>query len=153
MRKIKSQPWILLVEDSDEDFATTLRAFKKSGVAYPVKRCVDGDDALDYLFRRGKFSDPKTSPRPDLILLDLNLPGTDGREVLVEIKSDPVLKKIPAIVLTTSSEDRDIQKCYDAGANSFLNKSVDFRKFVEKIQRFKDFWFEAALLPNEDFSA
>src|SRR5215208_4460697 len=110
---------ILLVEDSPEDVETTRRAFQRSGLRNPVFHCSTGDEALDYLFRRGAYADPASSPRPGVILLDLNLPGTDGREVLEEIKRDGDLKQIPVVVLTTSSDDRDVTACYRAGANSY----------------------------------
>ncbi len=119
-------------------------------MANPVHRCEDGEEALDYLYHRNQFSDKVKSPRPDLILLDLNLPGTDGREVLEEIKKDPKLKTIPVIVLTTSSDDKDIEKCYQAGANSYITKPVDLHGFFEAIQRLKDFWFEVAILPKNE---
>src|SRR5438105_2527750 len=95
---------ILLVEDSPEDYQATVRAFQKAGLANPIFRCASGDDALDYLHRRGAYADPGRSPRPGVILLDLNLPGTDGREVLAEVKADARLKAIPVIVLTTSAD-------------------------------------------------
>ena len=150
MKNISPNHLILIVEDSDIDYETTIRAFKKSSMANPVHRCEDGEEALDYLYHRNQFSDKDKSPRPDLILLDLNLPGTDGREVLEEIKKDPKLKTIPVIVLTTSSDDKDIEKCYQAGANSYIQKPVDLQGFFEAIQRLKDFWFEVAILPKNE---
>ncbi len=143
---------ILLVEDSPEDYETTLRAFERAGVANPIYRCEDGDDALDYLFRRGQYEDPANSPRPGTILLDLNMPGTDGRDVLAEVKADPVLRKIPVIVLTTSSDERDIEDCYAFGANSYVQKPVDLKGFMEAVQRLKDYWFEIAILPKAEAS-
>lgn len=140
---------LLVVEDSDDDFHATVRAFKKAGLANPVRRCTNGDQALDYLFRRGEYVDPASSPRPGVILLDLNLPGTDGREVLREIKLDPALHKIPVIVLTTSSAEQDIQRCYDYGANSYVQKPVDLNGFVTAMTRLKEYWFEVAILPKE----
>ena len=142
-----SQP-ILLVEDSPEDFETTERAFRKSGLKNPIFRCSDGEEALDFLLRRGSFADPETSPRPGVILLDLNLPGTDGREVLQEIKAHPDLKKIPVIVLTTSKDDRDVQACYQAGASSYVQKPVDLDGFMKAIERLNDYWFEVVILPK-----
>ena len=139
---------ILLVEDSDEDYEATIRAFKRSQFANPINRCADGDDALDYLHHRGKYSQLEKAPRPSVILLDLNLPGTDGRDVLTEIKSDENLKSIPVIVLTTSSDRRDIESCYRAGANSYVQKPVDLDGFMRAIQRLKDFWFHVVLLPK-----
>lgn len=147
--KIKPYRTILLVEDSPEDFEATVRAFKKSGVANTIIHCEDGDEALDYLYRRGKYADPHDSPRPGVILLDLNLPGTDGREVLTEIKKDDDLHSIPVIVLTTSSDERDIEKCYDNGANSYIQKPVNLESFFEAIKRLANYWFEIVILPKE----
>lgn len=139
---------ILLIEDSPEDTETTLRAFKKAGLVNPVFHCRDGDEALDYLCRRGKFADHLQAPRPSVILLDLNLPGTDGRDVLAEIKKDEALKPIPVLILTTSADERDIENCYRTGANSYIKKPVDLAGFLRAVQRLKDFWFEAVILPG-----
>jgi CheY-like chemotaxis protein len=147
MMSTPNQP-ILLVEDSPEDFEATRRALQKSGLRNPVYRCADGDEALDFLHRRGVFADPATSPRPGIILLDLNLPGTDGREVLSDIKQDERLKQIPVIVLTTSSDERDVDACYRAGANSYIQKPVDMDGFIKAIERLNDFWFEVVILPR-----
>jgi CheY-like chemotaxis protein len=144
-----SQP-ILLVEDSPEDFETAERAFRKSGLRNPIVRCADGDEALDYLFRRGQYADPAKSLRPGVILLDLNLPGTDGREVLTEIKADPVLKQIPVVVLTTSKDERDVDACYKAGANSYIQKPVDMDGFIKAIERLNGYWFEVVILPRAE---
>lgn len=144
-----SQP-ILLVEDSPEDYEATLRAFRKSGLKNPVVRCEDGDSALDYLFRRGQYADPESSPRPGVILLDLNLPGTDGRQVLQEIKKVEELRQIPVVVLTTSSDERDIKSCYRAGANSYIQKPVDLEGFFKAIERLNGYWFEVVILPKGD---
>lgn len=140
---------IMIVEDSDEDFEATKRAFSKSNLKNPIIRFADGDEALDYLFRRGEHSDPENSPHPGMILLDLNLPGTDGREVLHEIKNCKDLKKIPVIVLTTSDDKRDIDSCYDEGANSYVQKPVDLEGLFDAIARLKDYWFEVVILPKE----
>lgn len=142
-----SQP-ILLVEDSPEDFETTQRAFRKSGLRNPIFRCSDGEEALDFLFRRGQYADPEKAPRPGVILLDLNLPGTDGREVLAEIKADPSLKQIPVVVLTTSSDERDVEGCYRAGASSYIQKPVNLDGFMRAIERLNDYWFEVVILPK-----
>jgi CheY-like chemotaxis protein len=144
-----SQP-ILLVEDSPEDFEATLRAFRKSGLKNSVVRCEDGDEALDYLHRRGKYADPDSSPRPGVILLDLNLPGTDGRQVLSEVKSSESLRDIPVVVLTTSADERDITACYRAGANSYIQKPVDIDGFMKAIERLNGYWFEVVILPKGD---
>jgi CheY-like chemotaxis protein len=144
---MESRP-ILLVEDSPEDYETTLRAFRKSRMANPLFRCADGDDALDYLHQRGAYADPALAPRPGVILLDLNLPGTDGRTVLEQVKREPALKRIPVLVLTSSSDDRDVQACYDAGANSYIQKPVSLDAFMLAIERMHAFWFEIAVLPR-----
>jgi two-component system, response regulator len=139
---------ILLVEDSPEDSEATFRAFKKIGLANPVYHCEDGDETLDFLFQRGKYAEPGHSPRPCVILLDLNLPGTDGREVLAEIKQDEGLRTIPVLVLTTSTDKRDIENCYQMGANSYIKKPVDLDGFVRAIQRMNDYWFGVVVLPG-----
>ena len=139
---------ILIVEDNDDDYIATMRAFKKANFANPVRRCTNGDQALDYLFQRGEFSSPGKAPRPGLILLDLNLPGTDGRSVLHAIKSAPGLQKIPVIVLTTSNAEQDIEQCYAAGANSYVQKPVDFEGFIRAIARLSEYWLKVSILPK-----
>jgi CheY-like chemotaxis protein len=140
---------ILMVEDSDDDFFAAQRTFKKAGLNNPIRRCETGDEAADYLFRRGAFSDPALAPSPGIILLDLNLPGLDGRDVLRQVKADPSLRRIPVIILTTSNAEKDVEQCYDDGANSYVQKPVDIHGFVLAITRLKDFWFEIAILPKE----
>jgi CheY-like chemotaxis protein len=139
---------ILLIEDNPEDYETTLRAFKKAGVTNPIYRCEDGEDALDYLFQREKYSNPISAPRPGIILLDLNLPGTDGRQVLVEIKNDANLKQIPVVVLTTSTDHRDIRECYNSGANSYIQKPVDLVGFTKAIEMLSEYWLDMTILPE-----
>ena len=138
---------ILIVEDSPEDFVATERALRKSGLRNSIEHCIDGDEALDFLYQRGEYAGVR---RPGIILLDLNLPGTDGREVLGEIKQDPELKKIPVVVLTTSTDERDIEACYASGANSYVQKPVDLNGFVKSIQRLKDYWFQIVVFPRTD---
>jgi CheY-like chemotaxis protein len=145
---MEPQNSMLLVEDSPEDREATIRAFKRAGMANPIYCVGTGDEALDFLFRRGKFLDPATSPRPSVVLLDLNMPGTDGREVLSEIKNSDALKTIPVIILTTSTDERDIQGCYRMGANSYMKKPVDLDGFMKSIQQLKDYWFEVVILPK-----
>lgn len=141
---------ILLVEDSPEDYEATLRAFRRSGLKNSLVRCEDGEQALNYLFRRGEYADPAKSPRPGVILLDLNLPGTDGRQVLNEVKQDEHLRDIPVVVLTTSADERDITACYRAGANSYIQKPVDIDGFMKAIERLNGYWFEVVILPKGD---
>jgi CheY-like chemotaxis protein len=140
---------ILLIEDSDEDFYITQRAFLRSGLENKVYRCIDGEDALNFLYHKGKYeSIPEQAPRPSLILLDLNLPRKDGREVLKIIKSDEGLKNIPVLILSTSADSQDINTCYVAGANSYIQKPVDLDKFMKAIQGLKNYWFEIAIFPR-----
>lgn len=146
---ISSRQPILMVEDSPEDFHATMRAFRKAGLMNPVIRCEDGEEALDYLFGRGRFAPPAKAPRPGIVLLDLNLPGTDGHEVLETIKKDTQLRKIPVVVLTTSCEECDIERCYSAGASSYICKPVDLNGLMEAVQRMKEYWFEIVVIPKE----
>lgn len=139
---------ILIVEDSDDDYMATVRAFKKANLLNPIRRCTNGDQALDYLLQRGEFSGPDKAPRPNIILLDLNLPGMDGKEVLRIIKADPNLQKIPVIVLTTSNAEQDIEQCYAAGANSYVQKPVDLVGFIQSVARLTDYWFNVSILPK-----
>lgn len=139
---------ILVVEDSDEDFEATMRAFRKSDVTRPVRRCTNGDDAINYLFRRGEYAEPEKSPRPAMILLDLNLPGTDGREVLEQIKSHEETRRTPVVILTTSSSPRDIDDCYRFGANSYIIKPVNFDRFLRSIRLLNEYWFDVVTTPS-----
>src|SRR5262245_10759028 len=144
----RTEQTILLVEDSPEDYEVTVRAFRKANLVNPVVRCQDGEEALEYLFQRGRYADSARFPRPGLILLDLNLPGTDGRQVLAQIKSDAQLRTIPVIVLTTSADERDIESCYRSGANSYIQKPVSLEAFLRAVQLLKSYWFEVAILPR-----
>jgi len=139
---------ILVVEDSPEDFEATRRSLQRGGLLHPLVHLGNGDEALDYLFRRGHFARDR-SPRPRLILLDLNLPGTDGREVLASIKADDDLRQIPVIVFSTSRDHRDVEACYRAGANSYVQKPVDLPEFRRALDSVKSYWFETVLLPAE----
>ncbi len=144
---------ILIVEDSDDDFEATERALKRSGnLANDIYRCVDGDDAIDWLRRQGEYANLDAG-YPGLVLLDLNMPGRDGRSVLAEIKGDEKLRSIPVVVLTTSTDDRDVEACYKIGANSYLRKPVSLDGFFEAIARLKEYWFEVSLLPRPESPA
>ncbi len=138
---------LLVVEDSDEDFAAFERIVRRSSFTSPIYRCGDGDQALDFLQRTGDYANPDLVPRPSLILLDLNLPGTDGREVLGEVKQNEDLKTIPILVFTTSSNPRDIETCYEKGVNGYIIKPIDIRKLTRTIQLIVEYWFEATTLP------
>lgn len=131
---------ILLVEDSPEDREATLRAIKKAGLPNPVHWCDNGDKALDYLHHRGEFADPVKFPKPGVILLDLNMPGTDGREVMSEVTQDPHLKLIPIVVLTTSSDERDIDGFIGSGAKSYIVKPVTQEGILKAVQRLEQVW-------------
>ena len=137
---------ILVVEDSMEDFTALSRAFRKNDVINPVMRCEDGDQALEYLKGYGKHPDWPSS-LPVIVLLDLNMPGTDGRAVLEILKRDPALQAIPVIVFTTSSNSRDIQECYRLGANSYLTKPVEYAALEEKVRLIVRYWLGASELP------
>ena len=139
---------LLVIEDSDEDFEALMRMLRKSDVANPIYRCTDGDEALDFLYRSGNYTDKAKAPRPSIILLDLNLPGTDGREVLEQIKQDRELKIIPVVVLTTSSNPKDIEVCYQYGVNGYILKPIDIKKLMRTIQVIIDYWFEVVILPD-----
>lgn len=141
---------ILIVEDNDIDYRQTIKAFKESHLGNPVYRCVDGDDALDFLYQRGKYTDPTTAPRPSIILLDLRMPGLDGKDVLREIKSSPELKSIPVVVLTTSEAAVDVDACYAAGANSYVPKPVTFEGYLKAVRSLEEYWFHIAILPDEN---
>lgn len=148
MMAINETQLILMVEDNDDDFFITMRAFGKLNLANPVRRCTTGDQALAYLHRRGEFSAAGAAPRPGIVLLDLNLPGTDGRSVLHAIKSTPELRKIPVIVLSTSRAEPDIEQCYAAGANSYVRKPVDFEGYMTAISRLSEYWLGVSILPR-----
>ena len=151
MRQTTSGQPILVVEDSDDDYEVTERALLRSGnIANPLARCRTGNEALDYLLQQGPYAEPDAAPRPALILLDLNMPGLDGRGLLTRIKSDYDLREIPVVVLTTSDDERDVNACYELGANSYIRKPVDLDGFYSAIKTMRQFWFEIALLPKEN---
>jgi two-component system response regulator len=140
---------ILLVEDNQDDYEATCRAFEKANLSNPIVWCRSGRDALDFLKREGAHRDASNGARPGLVLLDLNMPGMDGRKTLELIKQDDSLKQIPVIILTTSADERDIQACYRTGANTYVQKPVSFEGLIEAIRRLKEYWFEIALLPKD----
>ncbi len=131
---------ILLVEDNPHDAELAMRALKKSRLANRVVHVSDGEQALDFLFARGKFSDRLKTDHPKMILLDLKLPRVDGMEVLKAVKSDPQTRAIPVVVLTSSREEKDIVESYKLGVNSYLVKPVDFDKFVEVVKDLGMYW-------------
>ncbi len=136
---------ILLIEDSAADIRLTQEVFRDGKFVNELSVVRDGEEALDYLYQRGEHA---MAPRPDLVLLDLNLPKLDGREVLEVIKSDPSLRSIPVAVLTTSSNDRDILQSYNLGANCYLTKPVDLEEFVAVVNKIEEFWLGIVRLPS-----
>lgn len=142
-----SQP-LLIIEDSDEDFAAFERVMQREIVLNPIFRCTDGDDALDFLYHTGAYLNSVNAPRPSIILLDLNLPGTDGREFLAQIKQDNNLKNIPVIVLTTSCNPKDIDICYRYYAASYILKPIDINRLVKTVESFLTYWLDIVILPD-----
>jgi CheY-like chemotaxis protein len=134
---------VLLVEDNPGDVRLTREAFKEGKIAVNLSVVMDGVEATKYLNKEGNYADV---PTPDLILLDLNLPKKDGREVLQDIKTDLNLKRIPVVVLTTSNAEQDIMYSYDLHANCYINKPVDFDKFFDVIEKIEEFWLSTAIL-------
>jgi CheY-like chemotaxis protein len=141
-------PLILIADDDEDDRMFTKEAFDENFKEKEIRFVNDGVDLLDYLRRRNKYSDPASSPRPSIILLDLNMPKMDGREALREIKSDPKLRTIPVVILTTSRAEQDVLKTYDMGVNCFITKPVSFTAFVEVTRTIGHYWFDIVKLPN-----
>jgi len=138
---------VLLVEDNPGDIRLTLEVFKATGIYNKLHVATDGVEAMAFLRQENKY---RHLPRPDLILLDLNLPRKDGREVLVEIKNDPALRHIPVIVLTTSRSEEDILEAYNLHVNCYIIKPIDLEQFIKVIQSIKDFWLTMVKLPRKD---
>jgi chemotaxis family two-component system response regulator Rcp1 len=134
------------VEDNPGDVRLIQEALRDGKVWNNPHVVTDGEAALDFVYRRGAFAD---APRPDMVLLDLNLPKKDGREVLAVIKSDPDLKRIPVVVLTTSKEEEDVLRAYNLAANCYVTKPVEFDEFMKVIQAIEDFWLTIVALPQE----
>jgi CheY-like chemotaxis protein len=140
---------ILLADDDEEDRMLAANALQESRVANELRYVEDGEELLDYLYHRGRFAEPGSSPMPGLILLDLNMPRKDGREALREIKADPDLRRIPVVVLTTSKAEEDIYRTYDLGANSFITKPVSFEGLVAVMRDIGRYWIEIVELPPD----
>jgi two-component system response regulator len=139
---------ILLADDDEEDRAMTISALRERRVANEIRCVGDGAELADYLFRRGRYTDPEDAPTPGLILLDLNMPKKDGREVLAEIKADDALRSIPVVVLTTSKAEEDVARTYHLGVNSFITKPVTFDGLVAAMEAFSRYWLEIVELPS-----
>ena len=140
---------ILLADDDEEDRMLAASALEASRVVNDLRFVEDGEELLDYLYRRGRYSDAGAAPTPGLILLDLNMPRKDGREALREIKADPDLRRIPVVVLTTSKAEEDIYRTYDLGANSFITKPVSFDGLVGVMRDIGRYWIEIVELPPD----
>lgn len=136
---------ILLVEDDPGDVIIAKEALEQSKLVNNLHVAMNGDEALEFLRREGEHAD---APKPDLVLLDLNLPRRDGREVLAEVKADPDLRRIPVVILTTSQAEEDIIKSYDLHANAYVTKPVDFAQFVRVVQQIDEFFFTVVSLPD-----
>ena len=147
MKRPQNEVTVLMVDDDEDDCLLVKEAFVENHLPSDLRFVRDGEQLMDYLHRRDRFSDPAASPCPGLILLDLNMPRKDGREVLREIKADPRLRHIPVVVLTTSQEKRDILRSYDLGASSFITKPVAFDELVEIIRSLGQYWLEIVHLP------
>ncbi len=139
---------ILMADDDADDRQLTHEAFVESRLANDLRFVEDGEQLMDYLKRRGKYADPATSPRPGLILLDLNMPRMDGREALKAIKADPDLKRIRVVVMTTSKAEEDIYRSYNLSAASYITKPVTFEALVETIRVLGKYWLEIVELPD-----
>jgi CheY-like chemotaxis protein len=139
---------ILLAEDDEEDRMMIQEAFAESHLLNELRFVDDGEELMDYLHRKDKYSDPHLSPRPGMILMDLNMPRKDGREALREIKASMELRQIPIVVLTTSSAEEDIIRSYDLGVNSFITKPVTFKALLEIVQTLGRYWLEIVELPE-----
>ncbi|MGV0101711.1 response regulator [Nostoc sp. DSM 114160] len=149
---------LLVVEDSNEDFRMLQRLMRRMSVQNPIHRCTNGDEVLEFLYQQGNDSyakdedlpNSKVALRPSVILLDLNLPGIDGRDILDRLKQDKSFKGIPIVVFTTSSNPKDIELCYQRGANGYLVKPMDAQELKKTIQAFVDYWLEANTPPVLD---
>lgn len=144
---MKDLPQILLVEDNEDDYEATQRSFMKNHFINPIIWCKSGQDALDYLNQKGRYVQ-SNNIKPGLILLDLNMPGIDGRKTLEIIKSSDDLKAIPVVVLTTSADSKDVKQCYMLGVSTYIQKPVSFDGLTNAIRTMKEYWFGIALLPN-----
>ncbi len=150
-RKINGRPAIiLLAEDDPADQELVKRALEEGKIRNELHIVQDGEEALDYLYQRGRYSDPQSCPRPDLFLLDLNMPKIGGRQLLEQIQDDTALKKINTVILTTSKHEDDIAHCYDLGIKSYINKPVEYDQFMETILALSEYWFQIVVLPPQD---
>jgi CheY-like chemotaxis protein len=153
MKNQKQTITILMADDDADDRQMTQDAFEENRLTNDLRFVENGVELMDYLYRQGKYSDPEQSPRPGLILLDLNMPKKDGREALEEIKKDPNLRTIPIVVLTTSKQEEDIHRSYQLHANSYITKPVTFEQLVNVVKNVQRYWLEIVELPQENTGA
>jgi CheY-like chemotaxis protein len=146
MRSQFKEP-LLIVEDSNEDFRIPQRLMQRLEVQNPIYRCSNGDEALEFLEQIASEDNRDTSSKPSVILLDLNLPGIDGRDILSQIKQDNKFKEIPVVIFTTSSNPKDIELCYQKGANGYLIKPMNADELKKIVQAFVEFWLEVNIVP------
>ncbi len=153
MKEANKSIIILMAEDDPDDRLLASEALRESKVANELHFVEDGEELMDYLHRHGKYTGLSKQPLPGLLLLDLNMPRKDGREALKEIKSDPLLRRLPVIVLTTSQAEEDVLRSYDLGVNSFIRKPVTFDRLVEVVKVIGQYWFEVVELPPNSEAA
>jgi len=149
MKSVPRSLTILLADDDADDVLLTEQAMEASGSRGNLRSVQDGEELSDYLWHRGAYRDPANSPRPDLILLDLNMPRKNGQQVLQEIKADASLKRIPVVVMTTSADRGDIERTYQLGASSYIIKPASFDILVETLRELEHYWGETVQLPRE----
>jgi CheY-like chemotaxis protein len=149
MQDAKKSILFLMADDDEDDRMMAKDALEEARLSNSIRFVEDGEELMDYLRRKGKYADPADSPRPGLILLDLNMPKKDGREALKEIKSDPGLRHIPVVVMTTSKAEEDVLRSYDCGVNSFITKPVSFAGLVDIMKALGRYWFDIVELPRQ----
>ncbi|MBF0422561.1 MAG: response regulator [Magnetococcales bacterium] len=139
---------VLLAEDNEPDQRMVQRGFARAKLAVRLYTVDDGEACLDFLYHRGAFADAQSSPPPDLLLLDINMPRMDGLEVLRRIRADERLNTLPVVILTTSDQERDVVASYARGANAFITKPVEPSRFMETVRKLEEFWFEMVIVPS-----
>lgn len=149
-RTLTRRAVVLLAEDDAGDIELTRRSLERADVRVDVRVTRDGAETLEYLCRRGRYAEIEASPRPDLVLLDLNMPKVDGREVLRQIRAESMLRAMPVVVLTTSDREADILQSYGLGANSYITKPPEIAKFTHVLQSLAKYWLEIVVLPSAE---
>ncbi len=141
---------VLMVDDDPDDRLIAEEAFAEVGLKAQLFFLSDGEQLLDYLNRRGKYADPATSPSPNLVLLDINMPRLSGMEVLAKLKSDPATRAIPVAMLTNSGESRTVKACYELGASSYIRKPLQFQDLVHSLSNIRHYWLETVSYPDRE---